>query len=76
MDDYRKWDFPKTTGQLYVELQQSCQHVHHLHMLMPENSHGIEGEVGKKSHPLAEDLLEIDSCYKRKQQFPYGYDSL
>lgn len=34
------------------------------------------GEVGNKSHSLVEELLEIDSCCKRKQQFPYGYDSL
>lgn len=42
----RKWDFPETTGQLYAEFQQSCQHVHHLHMLMPENNHGMKGGSG------------------------------
>lgn len=47
----RKWDFPETTGQLYVELQQLCQHVHHLHMLRPENTPGMEGESGQQVPP-------------------------
>lgn len=47
----RKLDFPETTGQLYVALQQLCQYVHHLHMFMPENNHGMEGGSGQQVPP-------------------------